>query len=49
MEVEDSWDAVGCGGACRMGAIGAESQEDDVGERMGTAVEGAGGRGGKER
>ena len=45
MDVEDSCDAVGCGGACRMGAMGAESQEE-VGERIGTAVEGAGGRGG---
>ena len=31
-----------------MGAVGAESQEE-VGERIGTAVRGAGGRGGKER
>ena len=31
-----------------MGAVGAESQEAVV-ERIGTAVRGAGGRGGKER
>ena len=46
--MEDSWDAVGCGGARRTGAMGAESQEE-VGERIGTAVGGGGGRGGKER
>ena len=36
-EVEDACEGGGCGGACLMGAIGAESQEE-VGERIGTAV-----------
>ena len=48
VEVEDACEMVGCGGACLMGAVGAESQEE-VGEGIGTAVMGAGGRGGKGR
>ena len=48
VEVEDACEAVGCGGACLMGGVGAESQEE-VGERIGTAVVGAGGSGGKGR
>ena len=48
MEVEDACERARCGGACLMGATGAESQED-VGEGIGTAVRGAGGRAGKGR
>ena len=47
-QVEDACEGGGCGGACLMGAAGAESQEE-VGERMGTAVRGAGGRCGNGR
>ena len=43
MEVEDACEGARCGGACLMGAAGAESQEE-VGEGIGTAVRGAGGR-----
>ena len=46
--MEDACEGGGASGACLMGTGGAESQEE-VGERMGTAVRGAGGRGGKER
>ena len=42
MEVEDACEIGGCGGACLMVAVGAESQEE-VGEGIGTAVRGAGG------
>ena len=48
MEVEDACEGARCGGACLMGATGAESQEE-VREGIGTAVRGAGGRAGKGR
>ena len=48
VEVEDACEMAGCGGACLIGAVGAETQEE-VGEGIGTAVMGAGGRGGKGR
>ena len=47
-EVEDACEGGGFGGACLMGAAGAESQEE-VGEGMGAAERGAGGRDGKGR
>ena len=48
VEVEDACEGARCGGACLMRAAGAESQEE-VGEGIGTAVRGAGGRAGKGR
>ena len=44
----ESGDAAGACGARLMGSVGAESQEE-VGEGMGPAQEGGGGRGGNER